>query len=228
MLKATGSSKDSSINSNKKTAIDDTKKILDNFREGLAKYPIYISDKGAITLNVQFGIGKMCRMDSLSDSDQLLILAQADKNKLSSGLNKTEFAVSQDSSRDFILTFGGAIDMGTENINVFNSILHPKNDYIDTKAGIPVKIHGGVIEIVDTEKLKQIANIKSSIGSVESENMVTQRRPPVSGRNGFEIRSDVMGMAVDYCIYNKTMDPKRVVDIARLFYDFVENKNRHR
>ena len=47
-----------------------------------------------------------------------------------------------------------------------------------------------------------------------------------SGRNAFEIRSDIMQMAVDYGMKYNISDPHVVVNIAKLFYDFVENKRK--
>lgn len=51
------------------------------------------------------------------------------------------------------------------------------------------------------------------------------RRPPVAGRNAFEIRTDILQLSMDYAIYSKShLSPDEVLNIAKKFYAFVENK----
>lgn len=52
-------------------------------------------------------------------------------------------------------------------------------------------------------------------------------RPKVSGRNAYEIRSDILEMALDWAKHSdeyKNMDPQDVIAIAESFYGFVEQK----
>ena len=199
-------------------ALSETKKLMDNFREKVAVYPIYISDEGSTKLNVCCSTGEYCHMRDLSSTDQILILGEVNK-KNTTCTGNLKFLVTQDSSRDFKLIFPmGNFDKDVT-INIFNSNIHPRKDYSNTLSGTPVKINGSVIE-----KLKQYANIKSPEGITNSDTPPSKRQS-LPGKNGFEIRNDIMQMAVDYGCYSKrNIDPDEIVNIAKKFYSFVENK----
>ena len=54
-----------------------------------------------------------------------------------------------------------------------------------------------------------------------------QKEIKINTKNAYEIRSDILGMAIDFIKWqNKTenITPNSVLEIAELFYSFVENK----
>ena len=61
----------------------------------------------------------------------------------------------------------------------------------------------------------------------ESEEEVTVKRQAVSGRNAYEIRADVLQMAIDWTTDHNEWGKKTEDDalaLAKKFYQFVENR----
>ena len=96
---------------------------------------------------------------------------------------------------------------------------------------IPVETDGDKISVGGKIILKT-KNIQKLLGqtpkeyvSPVDENESIPRRHPVSGRNAYEIRADVLQMAVEWA-EGKCNKTEEVLDITNKFYAFVEDKRR--
>lgn len=94
---------------------------------------------------------------------------------------------------------------------------------------VPIKNAGDKIIVgknilLDKKEMKRLIGVDPSKDVIDHDDI--PRRQSVAGKNAFEIRSDIMQMAVDYGLRNKISEPQEIVDIAKLFYEFVENKRK--
>lgn len=233
--------------SEKKKSLEETKKMIENFRDKVAKYPKHISYEGSMVLCVMLSMKAEAHphISNLPMVDQQLI-----RSLLSKQINEQldYFSVIFDENKDFILSFTrvvpGVSEMEkrteTVSLNMFNSVAHPRpEDLRDAGAGVvPVERDGDRIS-VGGKILMNKKGIKRLIG-VEplKRNTVKQqqddsddfqpKRQPVAGRNAYEIRSDVLQMAIDWAsrenVADQFTDPDDIVDLAKKLYQFVENK----
>lgn len=96
-------------------------------------------------------------------------------------------------------------------------------------AEVKVERKGKDIIIGDRIKLER-GKVQSLLGQEEQKTSPYRNgyppRQKVSGRNAYEIRADVLEMALDWAKYSqdKKMDSEDVVAIAEAFYEFVEQK----
>jgi len=95
---------------------------------------------------------------------------------------------------------------------------------------VKVERKGKDILIGDRIKLEK-GKIQNLVNPIDPTNNGANRggfvpRQKVSGRNAYEIRADVLELAVDWAKTNgdKKMDTDDVLDIAEAFYSFVEHK----
>lgn len=220
---------------------DDTKKIVDTFREKTAAYPKYISYDGAMVLCVMFAMKSEVRfhITNLPSEDQDIIRGLL-PNSVAKHLDY--FSVKFDKEKDFILyDFSALYDFSKSNdvvLNLFNAVAHPRSeDLKDVGPGaVSVEDNGDKItvggiamnkrtiqKVMGIEPKKEVVASPSSSEEVDN----TLRRQPVAGRNAYEIRADVLQMAIDWSGKNTTKirtDDDDVVALAKKFYTFVENR----
>jgi hypothetical protein len=79
--------------------------------------------------------------------------------------------------------------------------------------------------IVDKSKLQTLAQTYNEPQS-NGRDWSKEKKPKVSGRNAYEIRADVLEMALDWIKYKNepSSDEEEVLRIAEFFYEFVEQK----
>lgn len=120
-------------------------------------------------------------------------------------------------------------------LTMFNSVAHPRpEDLKDMGAGVvPVEKDGDRIAVggkillnkKGIKKLIGVEPLKRDAKRQEPEEDACHRRQPVAGRNAYEIRADVLQMALDWAMRNDdNSSDEDVVDLAKKFYQFVENK----
>jgi hypothetical protein len=149
------------------------------------------------------------------------------------------FYVEFDANKDFIVSFKQTEDSKTAGVlNMFNTVAHPRNDDLkDTGVGeVPVENDGDTIKVgnkivVDKRVMRTIMKMpaKDSVPSSDvNEEEIIPKRQPVAGRNAYEIRADVLQMAIDWSVGTQTNVKPRsddeVVALAKKFYSFVENR----
>lgn len=218
-----------STNPVKRKAFEETKKIIDTFREKTASYPKYISYEGSMVLCVMLSMKNEAavHITNLPQIDQGVI-----KGLFADSSNKcvTNFNVKFDDDKDFIL-----FDFYAHNdftIKMLNSVAHPRpEDLKDVGEVVPIENDGDRIAvggkiIMDKRNIQRLGGIVTGDHKSEVDVELAPKRQPVSGRNAFEIRTDIMQMALDWSVANNKngMSPADVVNVAKVFYAFVENR----
>jgi hypothetical protein len=214
-------------NVNKPVTFDETKKVIQNFHKNMATYPKYISHEGSTVLCVLLSMepNPSIRMEGLPVTDREImdqLLPDNLANKIFDDI-RVEF----DDQKDFIVTFYNE-EKPIHTIRLFNTVIHPPNTSVPTSVvevedGDKISIGGKVV--MDKKAVKKLIGFKPEIGPKKEEEKEEPRRQ-VSGRNAFEIRTDIMQMALDWAAANgKTnLSPDEIVNVAKKFYSFVENK----
>ena len=212
----------------------ETKKMIETFREKVAKYPKHLSYEGSMVLCVLLSMKEIAHpsLNNLPMVDQTLIRALV-PNKFLGDLDY--FSVTFDNEKDFDMKFSCRSESDPYLMTMFNSVAHPRpEDLKDIGAGVvPIEKNGDKISVggkimIDKKGIKRLIGmepLKRDKRVDQEDEHTTPRRQPVAGRNAFEIRTDIMQMAVDYGVYNKINDPNEIVEIAKQFYEFVENKH---
>ena len=149
------------------------------------------------------------------------------------GLDNIKFLeVRFDENKDFIFKTTDSLNNSVE-FTMVNSILYsnpadlnekpPKTVSVETK-GDKVFI-GGRISIDKKEIKKTIEN-----GLVKKHTIAIKERSPgnsrgnSSGRNAYEIRADILHMAIDWYYNKENVSDDDLMSLADRFYRFVENK----
>ncbi len=110
----------------------------------------------------------------------------------------------------------------------------PPEEAAKSRSGLEVKIEQNGQEILIGDKIKleknRIQNLLQTPDSLSasgpSQHKTVTPRQKTSGRNAYEIRADIMELAVDWALHlnRTTMNENDVLSIAEAFYKFVENK----
>jgi len=218
--------------SEKKKSLDETKKLIENFRDKLAKYPKY-----SISID---GSTKLCVLLSLNSPAQVSFkqLPKEDQNILRESVKNTPYSdisyfyVMLDEGRDFKFVFSNDKEEGIV-VHMFNAITHPQlgKQHIGLFNDVPIRADGEKIAvgniIIDKKHIKQRIGIDPSKKDVEQDDNNFSRRQSVAGRNAFELRNDLVQMSIDLLFHNNKNDkvlPEEVVETAKVLYTFVENK----
>jgi hypothetical protein len=150
------------------------------------------------------------------------------------------FEVEFDDDKDFNFKFN-AEDGSHHEMIMFNSVAHPRPEDISNGQGeIRVDENGEKLVIGDKisitkmrNRFQRLAGInpelksKSPIAESNRKNIDEDYLPvrqPVAGRNAYEIRADVLQMAVDFMKKKELSNEDEVLIVAKKFYSFVENK----
>lgn len=203
-------------------------KILENFKTKLSVFPKHLSYEGSVVLCVMLSMEDVAypNISNLPAVDQTLI-----RSLLPTEINNhiDSFIVEFDEQKDFILQFKS---FGKEfELAMFNSVAHPRPEDLRGAGVVPVENDGDRIAVggkivLDKKGIKKLIGVEPlRKNSDDHQSEDVPRRQAVAGRNAFEIRADVLDMALTYTIHNKnTYTPTEIVDIAKKFYSFVENK----
>ena len=223
----------SDINSSpeKKKSLEETKKLIENFKEKVATYPKYLTYEGAVVLCVMLSVNEAesINLDGMPIGDKALILsllpqcAIAHLKRFDATL-KVEF----DSERDFVLTYKHKNEPPVA-LKFFNTVIHP-NKLPDT--AVPIEENDGKVMVgsalvLDQKRIQRLVGIIPHEKPKREDEDDFPRRQPVSGRNAYEIRADVLQMAFDWAAQGtKYTTPDDIIGVAKKFYEFVEDRKR--
>ena len=215
----------------KQKSIAESKKLIEAFKEKLGAYPKYLSYEGSVVLCVMVSINETngISLSGLPQVDRDLIISQLPPDTLSK-LAKSEATISVEfnESKDFILTYQLSGKAPVE-LNFFNAVIHPQK-LPDTN--VPVEKDGDSVKVgsalvLDRKRIERLVGNVPPERAHEEEDDDFPRRQPVSGRNAYEIRTDVLQMAFDWAARrNKYTTPDDIIGVAKKFYTFVEDRNR--
>ena len=206
-------------------ALEETRRWTQNYMKKMKEYPKDISHEGSTVLCVLLSMNKsaVLEMNKMPDDDQQII-----RSVLPAKYNTaSEFHVSFDEDYDFILKFYMGDEKVGYTLTLFNTIIHPQ-----TLVGedIPIEADDDAIRIAgqefpNKEKLQRLAGVP--ITKSKRVNDDPPHRQPVAGRNAFELRCDLVSMAMELLFHNNKnneISPEKVVASANILYRFVENK----
>lgn len=226
----------------KHKSLDETKKLINTFREKVAIYPKYISYEGSMVLCVLISLNQSSNinLNGLPESDRNIILAMLSENAEKKITSKDSLlTVMFDESYDFVLHYWIKKTGATkpENIiNLFNTVIHSNPNDNPTQY-VPIENDGEKISLggkITLDKKSMVEKIgivplknKGVNNTITEEDIVTNRRQPTTGKNAFEIRSDILGYALEYIQdQKKTATTDEILYVAKKFYSFVENRSR--
>lgn len=230
-----------------KTSYEETKKIVDNFRDKMANPPKYMSYEGSMVACVLLSMKSPATvmMRGLPVVDQELIRGYT---KDSVYWNFTYFYISFDDNKDFIVTFKQSENENNPdvniNINLINTVAHPRDEDLkgttigDKRGDVPVENDGDKIAVgntivIDKKNIKKLMGIDVPCDNKKEDIMERSVESSIiktTNRNAYEIRADVLKMAIEWSMvedkigtYKKPTDDQ-LLNLARKFYQFVENK----
>jgi len=214
-----------------KKNLEETIRVRNNFKDKTANYPKRISHEASTVLCVLLSMNAnpTITLSALPSVDQQMFRDTVPKNITE---NLDNISVMFDDNKDFIITFTSKTsDMKSEPsiflVNVFNEIIHP-GMMNKLQVDIPVDFSGDKIDVgglitLDKKVIQRLGGIESK--EDKSDPHLYKSKQPVSGRNAFEIRTDVLSMALEWSIYNKQIgSDEGVINVAKKFYSFVENR----
>lgn len=225
----------SDVNSHpeKKKNLEETKKLLETFKEKVATYPKYLSYEGSVVLCVMLSVNEAesISLSGMPSVDRELILAQLPKDAPRQlEICNAHLKVAFDDARDFVLTYEDDKEKPVV-LRFFNTVIHPQK-LRDTN--VPIEKDGEKV-FVGSSLVLDKKRIQKLVGTIPHEEKSSRddedmpRRQPVSGRNAYEIRADVLQMALDWSVktdeFRKKTDDD-VVSLAKKFYEFVEDRRR--
>lgn len=217
----------------KQKSIAESKKLIESFKEKLGAYPKYLSYEGSVVLCVMVSINETrgVSLAGLPQVDRDLIISQLPPDATSK-MTKGDASISVefDDIKDFVLTYtnGGTV---SHKLNFFNTVIHPQK-LPDTNVPIEQdgsKVTVGSALVLDRKRIERLVGNVPPDKSHKEDDEDFPRRQPVSGRNAYEIRADVLQMAMDWTVQHDPYNNKNEVDIlnlAKKFYSFVEDRNR--
>lgn len=199
----------------------------EKFKSKMTTFPKHLSYEGSVVLCVMLSMKDVAypHLSNLPSTDQALIRSLIPKDII----NFDTFEVRFDENKDFIITFSTPPYDKEFVLSMFNSVAHPRPEDLKGAGVVPVEKDGDKIEVggkivLNRKGIERLIGVDNKSKSDPEEDPIP-RRQPVAGRNAFEIRSDVMQMALDYATHSKShLTPEEIVNVAKKFYAFVENK----
>ena len=221
-------------------SLEESKKLLNSFRNKMKAYPKYLSRKASEILYSILSSNKSIKytFSLLPDEDQNILCAAIEKDKTEYIKSNGLVNVEMDDSFDFVFTFHLITKDGLENkvVTIFNSLIHPNPTPTNTDIPIEdsgdnnISIAGGLLKL-NKDNIQRMSGInkQSPTSYPFEESPLASKKQPQSGKNAFEIRSDVLKNALDYHNNHKInsgiVTEDMVLATAKKFYQFVENKN---
>ena len=216
----------------KQKSIEESRKLLDSFNDKLKNYPKVLTYEGAVVLCVMVSVneGESINLNGMPLEDKALILSLLPPTATAHLLRfDAKLTVEFDDVKDFILTYKHK-DEAPVVLKFFNTVIHPQK-LPDTN--VPIAQDGGKVMVGSALVLDQ-KRIQKLVGNTpekshRDEEEEFPRRQPVAGRNAYEIRADVLQMAIDWIGKTDEYHQKKdddVVSLAKKFYEFVEDRRR--
>lgn len=179
---------------------------------------ISVSDDGDVFVN----------MSQLPMADRDIILNMTN-HKVSNG-----FRATMDEYKNFDCYIGDNVDKesSSKQFTLGNRVATTPPHESSRFGTVDVKVERKGKEILigdriklERQRIQEMVKTETNNNSAQSKSGF-QPRPKVAGRNAYEIRSDVLEMALDWAKsrQDKNMDSDDVLDIAEAFYSFVEHK----
>lgn len=227
------------INLNSKTVdpklVEETKKTIENFQEKMANWPKHISYEGSVVLCVLLSMNEVAHthVGNLPVADYQVL-----RSVFPEEVALNDFSAMFDGNKDFIITVPRK-DKDCISFLFFNSVAHPRYEDLKVEGNgeVPVekdgdKISVGAKLVLDKKGIKRLIGVEPLKRNVNNPNIEQEdllpKRQPVSGRNAYEIRADVLALSVEWAsrkdIASEYTDPDDIIDLAKKFYSFVENK----
>lgn len=210
---------------------EETKQLIQSVNEKMASYPKhYLSYEGSMVVCVLLSMHESANvpLSSLPQKDQTLIKSIIpDEWK-----DETYIVVQFDKEKDFIISLMSSDEkISPHRFTMFNTVAHPRpEDLTDTsKAEVKIEEKEGTINLggAITYDKKRLANLAAVSPRDNRTNEVPE--PPsilkTTNRNAYEIRADVLQMAIDWA--RREENPRsddQLLELAKKFYTFVENR----
>lgn len=217
--------------------LEETKEMLKTFRKKVANYPKHLSYEGSMVLCVLLALNSTAnaKIFNLPQIDQSLIKGLLPP-KFTTYMDN--FLVKFDDRKDFELLFENGLGEHYTMV-MFNSVAHPRpEDLRDSSGGgiVPIERDGEKIAVGGKFHLNK-RTIQKAIGTdaqeskyQEAEEKAYSPQQKQAGRNAYEIRADVLQMAIDWARTEWAGSTQRkpsdddVISLAKKFYSFVENR----
>jgi hypothetical protein len=201
--------------------------IIRNFKNNVKNWPIHLSYEGSALLCVILALDQQAKhvsLNQLPKIDQEAIL-KAVGVELYSSFFEVEF----DHIKDFILTLSIREGDTTRKhrLTAFNTVAHPRPEDFKDSPSVKIEENGETIQVggkitLNKKNIPKLAGLPD-VSSVEEE--VSKRPILQANRNAYEIRTDVLKMAVDWGMREHFCgNEDDVLKVAKKFYAFVENK----
>jgi hypothetical protein len=173
--------------------------------------------------------GESINLNGMPLEDKALILSLLPPTSTAHLLRfDAKLTVQFDEAKDFILTYKHK-DESPIVLRFFNTVIHPQK-LPDTN--VPIEKDGSKVMVGSSLVLDQ-KRIQKLVGNTPPERVHEEeefpRRQPVANRNAYEIRADVLQMAIDWISKTDEYRQKKdddVVALAKKFYEFVEDRRR--
>lgn len=217
----------------KKKAIEESRKLIESFAQNLKNYPKHLSYEGSVVLCVMVSINETesISINGLPSVDRELILSQLPDGAIKKLQEfHAHLKVEFDEARDFILTYTPDNEDRGVTLRFFNTVIHPQQ--IDKAVAVErdgEKISlGGKFQFDKKSIQRKIGLTDKHETDDDTDDSLPPRRQPIAGRNAYEIRADVLQMAIDWASRNNqaVKTPDDVLTLAKKFYSFVEDRNR--
>ena len=215
----------------KQKSIEESRKLLDTFNDKLKNYPKVLTYEGAVVLCVMVSVneGESINLNGMPLEDKALILSLLPPTSTAHLLRfDAKLTVQFDEAKDFILTYKNK-DEAPVVLRFFNTVIHPQK-LPDTN--VPIEKDGSKV-MVGSSLVLDRKRIQKLVGNTPPEKIHEEeefpRRQPVANRNAYEIRADVLQMAIDWISKTDEYRQKKdddVVALAKKFYEFVEDRRR--
>ena len=211
-------------------SIEESRKLLDTFNDKLKNYPKILTYEGAVVLCVMVSVneGESINLNGMPMEDKVLILSLLPSTSTAHLLRfdatlKVEF----DEAKDFVLTYKNK-DEAPVVLRFFNTVIHsqklPDTNVPIEKDGSKVMVGSSLV--LDQKRIQKLVG-NSPPEKVHEEEEFPRRQLPAN-RNAYEIRSDILSLAVGFL--NREGGGKHttddVIQVAKKFYEFVEDRRR--
>ena len=207
-----------------------TKNLIKTFHQKMVEYPKHMSYDGSMVICVLLSMKTVAavRMENIPTVDQNLI-----KGLMPAETDISSFDVKFDDNKDFILIFNPN-DKAPLTLTLFNTVAHPRPEDLIVKPDVQVKSDGDKIEVGGKIKMNR-STIEKMFGQEHQDSQpereeIYQKKAVSPNRNAYEIRADVLKMAIDWAsleekniAYKKPSD-ELLLSLAKKFYSFVENR----
>ena len=223
----------------KRKVVEESRKMIENFKDKLSNYPKHLSYEGSMVICVMLYMQREVNvpLNSLPHIDQQLITSIVPDNYK----GFSSLVVKFDKEKDFSVSVTPwKSDEGkvqSFSFVLFNTVAHPRPEDLKdvTQGTVEVEEKEGTINVGGSTIVldkKRLANLAQLPSRDEQGWRQSEPEPPsilkTTNRNAYEIRADVLQMAIDWAKNNESnqRSDDQLLDLAKKFYTFVEDRNR--